>query len=174
MRIRPLVSVVFVGSVVTACSRADLLGSSGGWAGDAGSVVPFAVGPEASAPEEEDAGLADDGAATIRADATVEAGTMPPQSIDAGTAVTVTCVVIDPSTYDRSCNTDSDCMAITSGVICPVDCVGACPNLAINVNGMTRYAQSVAQLPPRSEPSCECGQLSAPLAFCVQGVCTYL
>jgi hypothetical protein len=171
MRIRPTF-LVLVGSVVVACgSRAGLLGSSGGAASDAGSVGPFAVGAEASSPA--DAGFPGDSGATVVADAPVETETMPPPADEADAGVTLTCVRIDLSTYDRNCNTDSDCMAITGGVICPVDCLGACPNAAINVSGRMRYTQSVAQLPPRSDIGCECGNLAGQLAFCNQRVCTY-
>ena len=86
----------------------------------------------------------------------------------------VGCVNIDPSTYDRSCSNDSDCMLITSGAICPpVACL--CAKAAINVNESNRYSQTwqtVSAL-PRSSVPCRCGDsYNSPRPVCSHGMCT--
>ena len=81
------------------------------------------------------------------------------------------CVTVDPSTYDRSCGNDADCMAVISGTLCAGAC--ACPaNAAINVDGQSRYQQTIAVLPPISFECNGCPP-EAPRVLCVQGVCTY-
>lgn len=62
------------------------------------------------------------------------------EGTDAGTG----CVNVDLSTYDRSCNKDSDCVEITSGRMCPGGC--SCGGTAINADGLCRYHQTVAPL----------------------------
>jgi hypothetical protein len=86
---------------------------------------------------------------------------------DAGAA----CVVIDPSSYNRSCTSDSDCKFITSGAICaprgPL-----CPTAAINVNDWNRYWQTVSAVPQSPVPSA-CGEsANGPRAVCIQGACS--
>jgi hypothetical protein len=61
-----------------------------------------------------------------------------------GTDAATGCVNVDLSTYDRSCNKDSDCVEITSGMMCPGGC--SCGGSAINVDGLCRYDQTVAPL----------------------------
>jgi hypothetical protein len=81
------------------------------------------------------------------------------------------CVTVDPSTYDRSCGSDSDCMAIIGGTLCAGAC--ACPdNAAINVDGHSRYQQAIAVLPPLSFECNGCPP-QAPRVLCIQGACTY-
>ncbi len=80
------------------------------------------------------------------------------------------CVEIDPSSYDRSCVSDSDCMAISAGMVCSSGCRGDCPTAAINVRERACYEQAIPQ--PRDN-ACECGSILAPDARCINGVCTY-
>jgi hypothetical protein len=81
------------------------------------------------------------------------------------------CVTVDPSTYDRSCGSDSDCMAVIGGTLCAGSC--ACPsNAAINVDGQSRYQQTIAALPPISFECNGCPP-EAPRVLCTQGTCTY-
>jgi len=82
---------------------------------------------------------------------------------DAGTG----CVNVDLSTYDRSCSSDSDCIAITSGVICPGNWL--CSNATVNADGQRRYEQTIALLPPVG-PNFHCRR--GPPPVCVRGVCT--
>jgi hypothetical protein len=170
---RPLAACVLVGSLVLACgSRADLLGAPAGTF-DAG----LSSGGAADAGVEYRRDGAPGGAsATVHTDAMVDAGepstASAPRSPEYdGGPFQITCVSVDLQAFDSSCNADSDCMAISAGTICPSQCIDVCPNTAINVDGKTRYDQILAQLP--SWPSCECGFIAAPDAFCVQGVCTF-
>ncbi len=80
------------------------------------------------------------------------------------------CVIIDLSTYDRSCTSDSECLAVTSGLACASGCL--CPNDAINAIGRTRYERTIAPLAPAAS-GCSCPVDRALNPVCVQGVCTY-
>jgi len=79
------------------------------------------------------------------------------------------CAEIDLATYDRSCRTDSDCIPIATGTVCP-GCM--CSSAAINVSGRDRYFRTLLQLPPASG-TCQGGCPGAGAATCVHGVCTY-
>jgi hypothetical protein len=83
------------------------------------------------------------------------------------------CVNVDLSRYDRSCKSNSDCMAVTSGTICRPGCEGACPNAAINVDDKARYFEALAPLQVYGPDPCECGFIPAPDAYCIQGLCIY-
>lgn len=101
------------------------------------------------------------------ASATVDAGdTAEGGSGDAGAE----CVILDLSTYDRSCTSDSDCLAVTSGLACGSACL--CPNDAINAIGRTRYERAIAPLSGAAS-TCSCPVERALNPVCVQGVCTY-
>ena len=75
------------------------------------------------------------------------------------------CVNIDVSNYDRSCQADSDCMAIARVACQACTCAGT----AINVHGRDRYNATLAQLPPATKGFCACPDEL--LSKCVQGVC---
>jgi hypothetical protein len=70
------------------------------------------------------------------------------------------CVYIDPTTFDQSCKSPSDCFVISTGKIC----TGAClcgGNAAINVGGESRYLAEVNSIatdlcpcPPTLAPAC--------------------
>ncbi len=93
-----------------------------------------------------------------------------------GTDAATGCVNVDPSTYDRSCARDSDCMFIWAGMSCPAECTYVCGggNAAINVDGEARYKQTLASLNAGSLPyECHCPNESGGYGpVCVQGVCT--
>ena len=70
--------------------------------------------------------LSADAAASVDPPASVDAAAPadPPASVDAAVAVDAgRCVSIDPSSYDASCNVDSDCVTVGSGTLCINDCV---------------------------------------------------
>jgi len=76
-----------------------------------------------------------------------------------------TCVYVDPSSFDHSCNVDSDCTSILSGDICSgqCDCGG---NTAINVDGESQYQDDVAGI---AFLGCPCP--APPPTVCVAGTC---
>jgi hypothetical protein len=82
------------------------------------------------------------------------------------------CVTIDPSAYDTSCKTKSDCMAASTGVVCSLGCMGACPNTAINVRGKAHYEQALRPVSSTMAASCGCGSQDASVD-CIASVCTY-
>jgi hypothetical protein len=162
-----------------------VVGSDRATADDAG------TGPDASATDHADATF--DGIATIDAAAMVDPGASSDGSdggatdaaepdaavkCDGGAApyggLGGVCVTIDLSSYDRSCESDSDCTAVAQGTHCNFDCEGACPNAAINVRGQTCYEQMLPQpYPLQPVPFCECGNLPYPLTRCIDGLCTF-
>jgi hypothetical protein len=75
------------------------------------------------------------------------------------------CVYVDPTTYDQSCNTASDCTYVTTGDVCDGFCDG-CGSTLINQDGLARYEQAIAGLVPGQ---CACG-VSLPPA-CVNHQC---
>jgi len=78
------------------------------------------------------------------------------------------CVDIDPSSYDTSCRTDSDCVLINGGRICAgYDCL--CGNATINVSGRARYETVFNAIPLGAGPRCSCPALNTP--HCIQGAC---
>ena len=84
------------------------------------------------------------------------------QVVDAGAA----CVDIDLSTYDTSCQQDSDCADITAGTVCTDSCM--CGGAAINTDGLGRYGAAIGTIGT---------SLACPCAFegvvsCVANKCT--
>lgn len=78
-----------------------------------------------------------------------------------------TCIDIVAASFDQSCNQDSDCISITSGVLCSRDCL--CGGGTINKSGEARYQSELDQLPP-SAIICDCVLSVAPR--CVGGTCS--
>jgi hypothetical protein len=75
-----------------------------------------------------------------------------------------TCVDIDLSTYDTSCNVPSDCIQITSGEICPDTC--ECGGSSINKSGSARYEKAISGV---TTTPCHCASQGSPT--CVTGLC---
>ena len=73
---------------------------------------------------------------------------------------------IDLSAYDQSCKVDSDCMEITSGLICPTSC--QCGGSVINVSGQAQYDQAIESI-GSDGTSCPCDPGGVPR--CVSGQC---
>jgi hypothetical protein len=81
-----------------------------------------------------------------------------------------TCVDIDVSTYDRSCQTDSDCINVSAGTICSgYNCL--CGGAAINADGQARYQAALASVQPGPGPYCGCPYFGRPR--CLQTQCVY-
>ncbi len=69
------------------------------------------------------------------------------------------CVDVELSTYDLSCQQDSDCIVISAGQICPGDC--DCGGSTINASGQARYQSAVSGIqtgvcgcPLENQPQC--------------------
>jgi hypothetical protein len=75
------------------------------------------------------------------------------------------CVDIDLTTYDQSCNGDSDCIIVTPGVLCPGAC--ACGGAAVNFSEATRYGDAISSL--SGIDRCPCAFDGTPT--CVQNKC---
>jgi hypothetical protein len=139
----------------------DLSGADESTKHDAGSGV------DATATDEADATVNDQAAAVCNALCCPCASD--DTAADAAAPGTRACVNIDLSTYDTSCSTDSDCMAVLSGEYCAPTCQNACLNAAINRDGEARYWQTLEQATPQF---CECGNYQSH-TFCNYGVCTF-
>jgi hypothetical protein len=77
-----------------------------------------------------------------------------------------TCVRVDLSTYDTSCNTASDCAYIQAGEVCD----GYCPRCggdAVNAMEQSRYTSAIASL----APTLPCGCFVPPPPQCVDHRC---
>jgi hypothetical protein len=74
------------------------------------------------------------------------------------------CIDIDLSTYDQSCVTSSDCIEITSGLICQGNC--SCGGSTINQSGQSRYDQAINSIVTED---CPCSFNGGPK--CLQGEC---
>jgi hypothetical protein len=80
---------------------------------------------------------------TLEGQTTPEAGPSPEAGV---------CVDIELSSFDPSCQVDSDCIDITTGTICKGQC--ACGGSAVNVSGEAAYEQALASL--GSSVGCPC------------------
>jgi hypothetical protein len=109
-----------------------------------------AVAPDAQAPD-----------SSVVPDAGVVADASDAEAVDA-------CVSVDIAAYDRSCQTQGDCIVVTVGTVCRNQCAW-CGNAAINVAGVRQYTDLVSPLAPFG--SCNCGS-NAGIPSCVQGQCT--
>jgi hypothetical protein len=117
------------------------------------------------------------GTFTTATTGTFTTGTIPTTgtftSGDFGTATGITtavttgtnCVEVDPSTYDRSCMTDQDCISITAGELCQETCF--CGGTAISRSGQARYEAAIASIV--AEP---CGCSYDGPVLCLQNQCT--
>ena len=77
----------------------------------------------------------------------------------------VSCVNIDLSTYDLSCQQASDCIFVTSGEVCTDQC--NCPQAVVNRSEQGRYDQAIASVNPGT---CFCGDPGEPQ--CLANQCT--
>jgi len=92
---------------------------------------------------------------------TVSSGGSP----DGGSGDDASCVNVELSSYDQSCNVDSDCVEITSGTICNGSC--ECGGSVINIDGQARYQSQVAGI---TSGDCPCANSGNP--SCVNHTCT--
>lgn len=75
------------------------------------------------------------------------------------------CVDVVPSSYDQSCQVDSDCIEITAGTICSPSCF--CGGAAISASNQTKYNLQIAGI---ANADCPCAFAGTPQ--CVQHTCT--
>jgi hypothetical protein len=89
---------------------------------------------------------------------------------DGAASDAATCVDIDVSTYDRSCQTDSDCINVSAGMICSgYNCL--CGGAAINAGEQDRYNAALASVQPGPGPYCGCPYFGRPR--CLKAQCVY-
>jgi hypothetical protein len=80
---------------------------------------------------------------------------------------------LQPSAYDRSCQVDSDCVAVSMGNVCADVCAGICPNAAIRSSESARYNADLAATPARHTSGVACSCAFGP-PVCRAGECTVL
>lgn len=79
------------------------------------------------------------------------------------------CVDIDPSSYDQSCQQDTDCIPIVSGSFCPNSSSCLCAgSVAINASQQVRYESELSSI--HFVGGCNCPAVLGPR--CLGGVCT--
>lgn len=103
-----------------------------------------------------------------------EGGRMPSTdaatTIDAAGSDGATCVNIDVSTYDLSCQTDSDCINVSAGTICSgYNCL--CGGAAISAADQARYNAALGSVEAGPGPYCSCPYFGRPR--CLQAECVY-
>jgi hypothetical protein len=86
-----------------------------------------------------------------------------------------TCVDIDLSTYDVSCNKDSDCVRIHGGTICDgyyADCytLYGCGEDAVNGSEESRYQSTLSAVTP-SPPAYSCPECASLSTRCLNHTC---
>jgi hypothetical protein len=163
MRVRPSMALLWaLAAVALGCRPSDRIGQ-----GDRTGVHDAATGNgDASA-------TAEAGDTHVTADASGQTGADAAAQVeddafyhlnDAG------CLEVDLSTFDRSCDADSDC-AVVATVFCPGV---ACPSAEIRVEGLARFNEVFSHLPPNPRGvRGECGPLFSLAQACLYGVCTY-
>jgi hypothetical protein len=80
---------------------------------------------------------------------------------------------LQPSVYDRSCQVDSDCVAVSLGNVCSDVCAGVCPNAAIRSSESARYDADLAKAAARPTRGVACSCALGP-AVCRTGKCAVL
>jgi hypothetical protein len=96
---------------------------------------------------------------------TLSSGGSPDAAPEGGSGDGAACVNVELSSYDQSCNVDSDCVEITSGTICNGSC--ECGGSVINIDGQARYQSQVAGI---TASGCPCAYPGNPA--CVNHTCT--
>jgi hypothetical protein len=65
-----------------------------------------------------------------------------PSGSTSGSSSGTSCIYVDPTTYDTTCNSNSDCMSITAFTVCSPSCF--CGGATINIDGAARYNAAIA------------------------------
>jgi hypothetical protein len=111
------------------------------------------------ATENQGKGSGDSASGDAEAEAQVEAASNP--------------CIIAASSYDVSCNVDSDCTAVWFGDVCSLSCVGCATNGAINVTASNAYSHDVFKAVDGRVGTCPCLPPLGPLVCCDHGACVY-
>ena len=93
--------------------------------------------------------------------------------LEGNDAAACTGTVIHASSYDQSCTTDSDCVAVAEGNAC-IACGFNCANAVINVSAQAQYRADIANTPAgssESDPACVSGCPAEFVPCCRAGQC---
>jgi hypothetical protein len=81
-----------------------------------------------------------------------------------------TCVDLDPSKWDQSCETDAGCILVPSGTLCSgYTC--SCPGGTVSSAAQSQYDALVASVPRGPSPGCGCPVTGT--ARCIFGQCVF-
>ena len=95
---------------------------------------------------------------------TNDGGTQPDASPDSGV-----CVDIHASSFDTSCNTSTDCVAIAEGTFCSgYNC--SCPSATINASSQSAYDAQIGKV-PHGPSLCSCPLVGSPK--CISSQCVF-
>jgi len=107
---------------------------------------------------------------SVMQDGGAESSSSDAAAVDAAASDGATCVDIDVSTYDRSCQTDSDCINVSAGMICSgYNCL--CGGAAISASEQDRYSAALGSVEAGPGPYCGCPYFGGPR--CIQAQCVY-
>jgi hypothetical protein len=153
MAFRPLLVVVM--ATALGCGRTGLVGYAAGTPSDAAAADGTSTIPEAVD-------------AAVTPDAGSEGTEVDSDPFywldDAG------CLEVDVSTFDKSCESPSDC-ALVPNRFCPGL---ACPHAVINRDGLARFDQVFSHLPPNPRHlDAGCAEYGTLQPGCLQGFCAY-
>jgi hypothetical protein len=82
------------------------------------------------------------------------------------------CLIVQPSSYDRSCSVDKDCILVGQGVTsCDFSC--RCGNATVNANAQAQYDKDIARALALAGPgiACPCPPPVATMPYCHAGTC---
>jgi hypothetical protein len=83
----------------------------------------------------------------------------------------VACTNVDPSNYDRSCETAADCTLMPSGTVCSDNCSRVCGTRAVSLRGAACAREQLAQIGPLLVDCRVVNCPAAPVPRCVHGKC---
>ena len=84
------------------------------------------------------------------------------------------CVAVQATSYDQSCDADTDCVGVGVGDTCTSPCAIECPGgAAINRTSLPRYNVDLTNLPPMGF-GCFCSPDASTRACCHAGTCSPL
>lgn len=149
-----LVALALVGSMFAACGgktngEPSGTGSSGGSSGGSGGSSGGGSGGSSGG------GLGGSSGSTSGGGSGTSSG-----------STTVACVFVNPGSFDQTCNQSSDCVNISTGMICTGDCLCSA-GAAINVSGESRYQADLSAI---ATGACPCPAEFPPA--CIAHRCT--
>lgn len=105
------------------------------------------------------------------------AAKVPPQQeagapVDAQMADAAGCEIL-PSSFDQSCQVDSDCVPVVSGNVCNPDCWIICPFYPVSVHAVPAYEAALAAMHAPTQLATNCYCPPPQVVCCIAAQCAY-